>query len=318
MKLVILDGYCLNPGDLSWAGLEALGELTVYDRTPLDNEEEIAARIGGCEIVLTNKTPISRSVLDRCPQVRYIGLLATGYNVVDVDAARERNIPVCNVPGYSTHSVSQHVFALLLCFFGKTDKYINSVANGDWIKSKSFCYFPWNTAELYGKTFGILGYGSIGKAVARIADAFGMKVIVNTRTTPDNCGYRVVDRETLFRQSDILSLHCPLTEQTKNIVNAKTLSLMKQSAVIVNTARGGLIDEAALADALNFGKIAGACLDTVAEEPMLADNPLLGAKNCIITPHIGWAPRETRERLLKIALQNLKSFIDGAPQNVVS
>ena len=312
---ILINTSGMSKDDIDFSGFEKLGSTKYFGEV---SKTELYALAADCDAIIVNKVIIDEAFLDACPNIKYVGVFASGYNVVDVAACRARGVTVCNVPGYSTHSVSQHVFALLLCFFGKTDKYINSVANGDWIKSKSFCYFPWNTAELYDKTFGILGYGSIGKAVARIADAFGMKVIVNTRTTPDNCGYVVVDRETLFRQSDILSLHCPLTEQTKNIVNAKTLSLMKQSAVIVNTARGGLIDEAALADALNFGKIAGACLDTVAEEPMLADNPLLGAKNCIITPHIGWAPRETRERLLKIALQNLKSFIDGAPQNVVS
>lgn len=314
MKILINTSGMSN-GDINFSEFEKLGEVKYFGEVPRD---ELFALGKDCDAVIVNKVEIDEQFLIHCPEIKYVGVFASGYNGVDLNACRAHGVTVCNVPDYSTHSVSQHVFALLLYFFGKTGKYVRSVQNGDWIKSVSFCYFPWDTTELYGKIFGIFGYGSIGKAVAKIADAFGMKVIISTRTPPQNCAYEVVSKEQLFRESDILSLHCPLTDKTANLVNAQTLALMKRGAVIVNTARGGLIDENALADALNSGRIAGACLDTVAVEPMLADNPLLGAKNCIITPHIGWVPRETRERLLGIAVENLKRFVAGNPQNVVS
>ena len=247
-----------------------------------------------------------------------MGVFATGYNCIDISACREKGIVVCNVPDYSTHAVSQHAFALLLSLYGKINEYTSSVASGDWVKSETFCYFPWATRELYGKTFGVYGYGSIGRAAAKIAEAFGMKVIVCTRTIPENCKYEIVSKEEIFKRSDVLSLHCPLTESTKGLVNERTLALMKPSAVLVNTARGGLVDEHALASALNEGRLYGACLDTVAEEPMLADNPLLGAKNCLITPHVAWVAHETRVRLVGIAAENLEMFLKGTPQNIVN
>lgn len=314
MKILINTSGMSN-GDINFSAFEALGEVKYFGEVPRAKLFSLAA---DCDAIIVNKVEIDKEFLSRCPKIKYVGVFASGYNLIDVAACRARGVTVCNVPDYSTHSVSQHTFALLLYFFNQTGRYVDSVRRGDWVKSETFCYFPWDTKELYGKTFGIFGYGSIGRAVAKIADAFGMRVIICTRTPPENCAFGLVDKERLFKESDILSLHCPLTDKTARLVNAETLSLMKRGAVIVNTARGGLIDENALARALNAGEIAGACLDTVAVEPMLADNPLLGAKNCIITPHVAWVPRETRERLLGIAVENLKRFIAGSPQNVVS
>lgn len=314
MKILINTSGMTN-GDLDFSEFEKLGDVKYFGEVSRKRLYSLAA---DCGAIIVNKVEIDKEFLAKCPDIKYVGVFASGYNLIDVAACRARGVTVCNVPDYSTHSVSQHVFALLLYFFGKTDEYVRSVRRGDWIKSKSFCYFPWATAELYGKTFGVFGYGSIGRAAAKIADAFGMRVMVSTRTPPADCPYEVVDKERLFKESDVLSLHCPLTESTAGLVNARTLALMKNTAVLVNTARGGLVDEAALADALNGGRLAAACLDTVAAEPMLATNPLLGAKNCIITPHVAWVPKETRERLLGIAVENLKSFLSGSPRNVVS
>ncbi len=314
MKIAV-NTSALTKGDLDFSELEKLGEIKYFGELGRD---ELYALAADCEAIIVNKVEIDGEFLTRCPRIKYVGTFATGYNVVDIEECRKHGVTVCNVPDYSTRAVSQHVFALLLNFYGCVDKYTRSVAGGDWIKSKTFCYFPFETHELYGKTFGIYGYGNIGRATAKIADAFGARVLICTRTPPQNCPYEVVSFDELLRESDILSLHCPLTKQTAKLINKRTLSLMKKSAVLVNTARGGLVDEPALADALNSGRLAGACLDTVAVEPMRADNPLRTAKNCYITPHIAWVAAETRQRLLGIAVDNLKAYINGKPQNVVS
>lgn len=315
MKIAINTSAISYDNDMDFSEFAGLGEVKFFGEIP---REELFALCADRDALIVNKVEVDEALLAACPNLKYVGTFATGYNVVDIEACRRRGITVCNVPNYSTHSVSQHVFALLLNFYGQISKYTSSVAAGDWIRSKTFTYFPYPTYELYGKTFGVFGYGNIGKSVAKIAEAFGANVVVFTRTPPKGCTYKVVDFEELLKTSDILSLHCPLTEKTANLIDGKALSLMKSNAVLINTARGGLVDEAALADALNSGRIAGACLDTVAVEPMRADNPLYGAKNCLITPHIGWVPRETRKRLLGIAAGNLRAFIDGHPVNVVS
>ena len=301
--------------DADFSEFEKLGECVYFGEVERSELYRLAA---DCDAIIINKIVVDEELLAACPKLKYVGVFATGYNVVDTEACKRRKITVCNVPDYSTNAVAQHVFALLLNLLGKIDKYTASVAAGDWVKSKCFTYTPYPTYELNGKTFGIFGYGNIGKAVAKIADAFGAKVIICTRTTPKNCPYPVVSKEELFKKSDIISLHCPLTEVTANLINGHTLSLMKSSAVLVNTARGGLVDEVALAKALNEGRIAGACADTVSVEPMKADNPLLNAKNCYITPHIAWTAVETKLRLVKIASDNLRAFIEGNPQNIVN
>ena len=320
MKLVILDGYCLNPGDLSWAGLEALGELTVYDRTPLDDEDEIVSRVGDCEIVLTNKTPLSRPVLDRCPQVRYIGLLATGYNVVDVDAARERGIPVCNVPGYGTSSVAQFAISLLLEICCRVGHHDQAVHQGRWSACPDYCFWDYPLVELAGKTMGIVGFGSIGQAVGRIAGALGMEVIA-TGPRPWAEGTRPapwVPMEELLARSDVVSLHCPLFPETRGLINRETIGGMKDGAILLNNSRGPLIVERDVADALNSGKLLAAGVDVADAEPIPADSPLLTARNCLITPHISWAPLEARRRLLDTVAENLRAFLAGRAQNDVS
>lgn len=313
MKIALNTSGLGENADLS--EFEKLGEIICFEEV---EREELFRIVSDCDALLVNKVVVDEALLAACPKLKYVGVFATGYNVVDTAACKERGITVCNVPGYSTNPVSQHVFALLLNVLGAIDKYTASVAAGDWIKSKSFTYFPYPTYELYGKTFGVYGYGNIGKTVAKIADAFGAKVIICTRTPPQNCPYPLVSKEEIFKNSDILSLHCPMTEATANLINEQTLSLMKRNAVLINTARGGLVDEAALANALNSGLIAAACMDTISVEPMKADNPLLKAKNCYITPHIAWTAKETRERLIKIAADNLRAFKEGKPQNVVN
>ena len=313
MKIAV--NTSISIGDLNFSELEKLGEL-VYFRDP--TKEELISVAADCDAIMINKEQITEEVLTACPKVKYIGVFATGYNVVDLEACRKRGVTVTNVPGYSTNSVAQHVFALILAIYDQIREYTTSVDAGDWVKSRTFNYFPWPTYELNGKTLGILGYGSIGKAVAKIADAFGMNVVISTRTMPKDCPYKVVDIEELLRVSDILTLHCPLNANTDKIINERTLSLMKDGAVLINTARGGLIDEGAVRAALDSGKLAAAGVDVVTVEPMLADNPLLGAKNCLITPHIAWCPLEARIRLLQIAVDNLKGFINGKPVNVVS
>lgn len=320
MKLVILDGYRVNPGDLSWEAFARLGELTVYDRTPLDDEDEIVRRIGECQVVLTNKTPISRRTLERCPAVRYVGLLATGYNVVDVDAARERGIPVCNIPGYGTQSVAQFAIALLLelcCQVGHHDRAVHA---GRWTAGPDYCFWDTPLIELAGKTMGVVGCGSIGSAVGRIAAALGMEVIA-TGSRPWAAGekpFPYVPLEELLRRSDVVTLHCPLFPETKGLINRETIAMMKDGAILLNNSRGPLLVEQDVADALNSGKLYAAAVDVADREPIPADSPLLTARNCVITPHISWAPLEARRRLVEIALENLRAFLAGSPVHVVN
>ncbi len=315
-KIVVLDGYALNPGDLSWDALRASGPCEIHDRTPTD---QLVARAAGVPCVLTNKTKLGRAEITQLPDLRYIGVLATGTNVVDLAAAREHGIVVTNVPAYATASVVQLTFALLLELTLRTGAHAQSVRAGDWSRSPDFSYTLQPLVEIAGLTLGIVGFGHIGQAVANVAAAFGMKLLVHTRRPPaePSPGLRFVDLETLFRESDVLSLNCPLTPETKHFVNARTLALMRPTAFLLNTGRGPLVDEAALAEALNSGRLAGAGLDVLAEEPPPADHPLLTAKHCLITPHIGWATRAARIRLLETAVANLRAFCAGQPQNTV-
>lgn len=318
MKIVVLDGCAANSGDISWDDLAQYGELTVYDRT---DDADVIARIGDAELITTNKTVIDRHTMESCPKLKYIGVLATGYNVVDLDAAKEHGIVVTNVPAYSTDAVAQFTFALLLELANQVGVHNSSVKDGGWVRSKDFSYSVMPTMELYGKTMGIIGYGSIGKRVADIAHAFGMKVLVSSRTEkklPEGGWIRWVSREELFAEADVISIHCPLFPETKGMINREAIGLMKRTALVINTARGGCIVEQDLADALNSGRIAGAAVDVVSQEPMKEDNPLLTAKNIIITPHIAWAPREVRQRLLQIAGDNMGAFLAGHPINVVN
>ncbi len=312
IKIVILDGYTENPGDLSWEGFEKLGELTVYDRTPAD---KIVERIGGADIVYTNKTTISRETLDACPSVRFIGVLATGYNVVDVAAAKEKGIPVANIPTYGTAAVAQMTFALLLEVCHHVGAHSDSVFAGEWANSPDFCYWKYPLIELAGKTMGVVGYGRIGRAAGDIAKAFGMEVIAYDAFVQAE---ESVSLDELFARSDVISLHCPLFPETEGIINSASIAKMKDGVIIINTSRGPLIVEQDLADALNSDKVYAAAVDVVSAEPIKADNPLLKAKNCIITPHIAWAPRESRQRLMDIAVENLRSFLAGNPVNVVN
>ncbi len=316
MKIVILDGFASNPGDQSWAEFACYGELTVYPRT---KAEEAAARIGDAQIVFLNKTPITAQVMDQCPRLRMIGILATGYNIVDVKAARERNITVCNVPGYSTMAVAQMTFALLLELTQRVGQHSAAVFAGQWQNSPDFCFWNAPLTELSGKTLGLVGYGAIGQAVGRIARAFGMKLLITARHEKEvPQGASFVSLEALLEQSDVVSLHCPQTEENLHMINARTLALMKPTAILLNTARGGLVEEGALAAALQEGRLAGYGADVVSREPILESNPLLSAPNCFLTPHIAWAPRETRSRLHHIAAENLCAFLAGKPQNVVN
>lgn len=314
MKITILDGHAVNPGDLSWGRFSELAEVTVYERTP---SELVINRIGDSDAIFLNKINITEDILSACPNLKYIGVLATGYNVIDLEACRKRGITVTNIPAYSTDSVAQHVFAFILHFTNHVALHNQSVQSGDWQRCPDFCYWNAPLAELAGKTLGIFGYGNIGKKVSQIARAFGMKVICTTRTPKEEMPTAVTFDE-LLRQSDFVSLHAPLTPQTTHIINKESLSLMKKSAYLINTARGGFIVEKDLAEALEKGKIAGYAADVLESEPMAADCPLFHAKNCIITPHIAWAPLETRARLQNIAYENLKAFIEGKPINVVS
>lgn len=316
-NIVVLDGTTLNPGDLSWSGLERLGNCSIHARTPPD---QIVARAREAEILLTNKTPLNRATLEQLPHLQAIGVLATGYNVVDVEAARERNIPVMNVPAYSTDSVAQIVFAHLLNLAQHVAYHAASVREGRWSECKDFCYWDRPLIELRGLTMGIIGFGSIGQSVARLAHAFGMPVLTYTRSRL-NAGHETViqtDLDSVLRQSDVLSLHCPLTPRTQAIINDRNLARMKPTAFLINTGRGPLIDEAALAKALNSGRIAGAGLDVLSSEPPAADNPLIHARNCFITPHIAWATKAARERLLRSVVDNVRAFLAGTPQNVVN
>jgi glycerate dehydrogenase len=313
MKIAI-NTSALGNDQLDFSGFEKLGDVSYFGEL---NKNELKEFLHDFDAIVVNKVEVDRELISACPRLKYVGLFSTGYNLIDLTACRERGITVCNVPNYSTNAVAQHTFALLLQIYGATGNYSNSVRAGDWIKSKTFCYYDWDTREVFGKTFGVYGFGNIGKAVARIAEAFGMNVIVCGHKRLENCPYRQVTKEEIFRESDVLSLHCPMNDSTKELVNKDTLSLMKPTAVLINTARGGLVNEQALADALNEGRLYGAGLDTVAVEPMLENNPLRTVKNCVITPHIAWIPLETRARLLGIATENLAKFILGTPQNVV-
>lgn len=314
IKLTILDGYAVNPGDLSWDAFKDIADVTVYERTP---KELLINRIGNSDAIFLNKIVIAEEEFAACPNLKYIGVLATGYNVVDLDAARKHNITVTNIPSYSTDSVAQHVFAMILHFTNHVAIHNESVHKGDWISCPDFCYWNKSLTELNGKTLGIFGYGNIGKKVSEIAKVFGMKVICCTRTKKDGMP-EMVSFEQLLKESDFITLHAPLTEQTKNIINKDSLKLMKKTAYLINTARGGFVVEKDLVDALNADEIAGYAGDVVAQEPMNKDTLLLSAKNCVITPHIAWAPLETRKRLQDIALENFKAFINGKPQNVVN
>jgi len=318
MKIVILDGYTENPGDLSWEGFEQLGKLTVYDRTSLTDAGEAIARIGEAEVVLTNKTPLTRDILSACPSVRYIGLLATGYNVVDIVAAKEKEITVCNIPTYGTSAVAQMVFALLLEICHHVGEHSQAVLNGDWTNCADFCFWNYPLIELMDKCIGIIGFGRIGQNTAQIAQAFGMKVLAyDEHVIEEAKGLgEYVSLDELLSQSDVISLHCPLFPSTAGIINKDNIAKMKDGAIIINTSRGPLIVEQDLADALNAGKVYAAAVDVVSTEPIKADNPLLKAKNCIITPHIAWAPKESRKRLMDIAVDNLKAFLDGKPVNI--
>jgi glycerate dehydrogenase len=317
MRLTILDAFTANPGDLSWAGLESLASCTVHDRTPAS---QVLDRSKDCEIILTNKTVLGGDTIRALPNLRYVGVLATGFNVVDIHAARERGITVTNVPGYSTPSVAQSVFALLLELTQRVGHHARTVREGRWSRCEDFCYWDGSLVELSGLTLGIFGYGAIGEAVARIGLAMGMNVVAyrrnwNTEPLP---GIRKVHRDEIFQRSDVLTLHCPLTEDTRDLIDATSIEEMKRGAFLINTARGPLVNEGDLAAALNSGRIAGAALDVLSSEPPNPDNPLLSTKNCIITPHIAWATRASRGRLIDVATGNVKAFLDGQPVNVVS
>ena len=320
MKIVVWDGYTENPGDLSWEELGKLGELTVYDRTSLTDEAEAIARIGDAEIVFTNKTPITRKVLDACPGIRFISLLATGYNCVDYAYAREKGIPVANVPTYGTASVGQFAIALLLEICHHIGHHDASVHAGNWERCADWCYWDYPLIELAGKTMGIIGFGRIGQTTGRIARAMGMEVLAYD-SHPSDAGRAIaeyVDLDALLSRSDVVALHCPLFPETEGIINRETIAKMKDGAILLNNSRGPLVVEQDLADALNAGKLAAAGLDVVSTEPIRGDNPLLKAKNCIITPHISWAPKESRQRIMDCAVSNVKAFLAGSPVNVVN
>lgn len=315
MKIVVLDGHTLNPGDLDWQPLEQLGDCTVHPRSmPTETLERAAT----ADAIITNKAPVTAEIMGQLPQLRYIGVTATGYNVVDVAAATKRNITVTNVPAYGTLSVAQHAVSLLLELTNRVGAHGQAVADGAWVDCIDWCFTKAPITELDGLTFGVIGWGRIGRATARIARSFGMKIIANSRTPASTDGVEFVDLETLLATADVVSLHCPLTPATDKLINPARLELMKPTALLINTSRGQLIDESALAEALQHDRIAGAALDVLSSEPPVADNPVLGAKNCIITPHNAWASQSARRRLLAVSIDNLKAFISGAPQNVVS
>ena len=320
MKIVVLDGYTENPGDLSWGRLEELGEFIVYDRSSLTDEDEAIARIGEAEIVITNKTPITKRVLDSCPSIRYIGVLATGYNVVDYAYAAKKGIPVTNVPGYGTDTVAQFTFALLLEICHHVAHHSEAVHAGRWEQSPDFCFCDYPQIELAGKTMGIIGFGRIGQKVGTIAKAFGMKVLAHSphEYASGKAIGTYVNLDTLLAESDVISLHCPLFPETEGIINQATIAKMKDGVILLNNGRGPLVVEQDLADALNSGKIQAAAVDVVSAEPIKGDNPLLTAKNCFITPHIAWATKEARQRIMDCAVNNVKAFLSGAPENVVN
>ena len=317
MRIVVLDGYTLNAGDLSWDKLKSLGKCTIYDRTEPD---QTVARARDAEIVLTNKTSLTSEVIAQLPNLKYIGVLATGYNTVDCESAKRRGIPITNIPAYGTQSVAQMVFAHLLNLTQHVAQHAETVESGQWTNSVDFCYWRYPLWELDGRTMGIVGFGRIGRATARLASAFGMRVLACARRQPRDVvqGVAITDLYRIFSESDVISLHCPLTSETRNLVNRKNLAKMKPTSLLINTSRGPLIDEQALADALNSGKIAGAGLDVLSVEPPDAGNPLLSAKNCYITPHIAWATSAARKRLLDMAVSNVRAFLENRPQNIVN
>lgn len=321
MKIVILDGYTENPGDLSWEGIEALGEVTVYDRTSLTDMKEVIERIGDAEVVITNKTPLSKEVFDACSSIKYVGVLATGYNVVDVNVAKEKGIPVCNIPTYGTAAVGQFAISLLLEVCHHIGHHDKAVHDGRWESNLDWCFWDYPLIELDGKSIGIIGYGKIGQSTGRIAQALGMKVLAydnykNTSLESETCKY--VELDQLFAKSDVIALHCPLFKETEGIINKDAIAKMKDGVIIINNSRGPLIVEEDLSNALNSGKVGAAGIDVVSSEPIKGNNPLLQAKNCIITPHISWAPKESRQRLMDVAVDNLKAFVNGSPVNVVN
>lgn len=320
MKIVVLDGYTENPGDLSWESLRKYGELTVYDRTDVTDEKMIADRIGDAEIVITNKTPITKNVFDICTNIKFVSVLATGYNVVDYRYAKEKGIPVSNVPTYGTQAVAQFAMALLLEICHRIGSHNDSVHNGEWENSKDFCYWNYPLIELYGKTMGIIGFGRIGQATGRIAKAMGMKILAydKSQTQQGREIAEYVEFETVLSESDVIVLHCPLFPETENIINKDNISKMKDGVIIINNSRGGLVNEQDLADALNNGKVYAAGLDVVSTEPIKPGNPLLKAKNCIITPHISWAAKESRQRIMDCTAENISAFIKGTPINAVN
>ncbi len=315
MNIVILDAYTANPGDCSWNALETLGACKFHDRTA---PSDVISRAAEADVLLTNKTPLGRDIISQLPRLKYIGVLATGYNVVDIAAARERGIPVCNVPEYGTSNTAQAAFALLLELTNRTGHHADTVRAGRWSASKDFCYWDGPLVDLHGATLGIVGCGKIGQTVARMGRAFGMRVLAHRRNPPAGGDFEYVTLEALLRQSDVVSLHCPLTEDTKELINKERLSWMKPSALLINTARGPLVNEADLAAALERGVIAGAGLDVLSAEPPPADNPLLNAKNCIITPHIAWATPDARKRLIAETAENVRLWQLGSPRNVVN
>ena len=312
MKIVVLDGYASNPGDLSWEPIAAMGDLTVYDRTA---PQELHDRIKDAEIILLNKTPMNAAAFDAAPKLKLISVLATGYNVIDIEAAKAHGVRVCNAGSYSTNAVAQMTFALLLEATQQVGSHDAAVQAGQWSASKDFCFWNRPLMELAGKTMGLIGFGSIAQAVAKVAEAFGMRVLYTTRHSHDDPRYVTLD--TLLRESDVVSLHCPQTAENLRMINPDTLSRMKDGAILINTARGGLVDEEAVRVALQDGKLAFYAADVVSKEPIATDNPLLAAKNCYLTPHIAWAPKETRQRLHAINEENIRSFLAGTPQNVI-
>ena len=318
MNIVVLDGHALNPGDLNWDKMRQFGDLTVYERTNADN---VYDRSRDAAIILTNKTPISREVINKLPSVKYIGVLATGYNIVDVDAAKQKGIPVTNVPGYGSNSVAQLAFALLLELCHHVQRHSDEVKGGKWSRSADWSFWDYPLIELHNKTIGIIGFGTIGQRVADIATAFGMKIVGMSRTKSDQShrkNFRWVSFEELLAQSDVISIHCPLTPETKGLINNDTLKKMKRSAFLLNTSRGPIVEDRELADALNSDVIAGAGIDVLSVEPPPVDNPLLKAKNCLITPHLAWATKEARTRLMDAVVQNVSAFLRGEPINVVN
>lgn len=319
MKIVVLDGYALNPGDLDWEPLKKFGDFTLYDRTPVDDADEILKRIGDADIVFDNKTPLTADIIAKAPNLKYIGLLSTGYDVIDLDAAKQNDVVVTNIPTYGTDAVAQHAFALLLEITNQVGVHDRLVHDGKWSTNPDFTFWVKPLVELRGKTIGLIGFGKIGQQVAQIAHAFSMNVIYynhRPKQAPGDWATQV-ELDDLFAQADIISMHTPLTPQTSEIINRDNIAKMKDGVIIINTARGGLIEESATADALNNGKIFGLVVDVASYEPIKKDNPLLTAKNAIITPHIAWAPLETRSRLLGIAADNLQAFVDGKPENTV-